>query len=160
MVAPDDITGAVWAAPGEPGTLWRRRGPAITAHYLACPAVRFQLYLAYQDGLPSGGFLLSFVNCVARIADLWVTNPNEERYERVYRLAIAASYEDGQVAELTTYASIPSRVAALLRCGFQDCLRDHLMVSSRDGLPTEAFDCQMLDNDAAFLQGPRPTFLT
>lgn len=159
-VQPSDVPDRIWSAKGEPGTLWRRRDAGITAYYLACPGVRFGLFLARENREPQGCFLLSFLPGVAKIADLWVVDPTRERYECMYRLATVAAHQDGGAAEMLTYSSIESRTAALERAGFRIQLDDKLMALSRSSLPQQAIDCQMLDNDTAFLHGRNPFYLT
>jgi hypothetical protein len=159
-VSPTAVPDAVWSAAGVPGTLWRLREARIAAYFLACPSIEFQLYLALKDGSPQGGFLLSFAPGVARIADLWVVEPSTDRLEAMYRLALVAAYSTGHAAEVVSYASIDSRADALGRCGFRALIESDLMAYSATGCPTEAIDCQMIDNDAAFLYDLAPEYLT
>jgi hypothetical protein len=159
-VEPNSVPCHIWIASGEPGALWRKRSPEVISYYLRCPAVKFRLFLARENSSPQGAFVLAITNGVARIADLWLINASEERYERVYRLAVAASYEFEEVAEVSAYSSIASRTAALRRCGFRSQRESQLMAFSRVDLPIRTFDCQMIDNDAAFLHGESPAYLT
>jgi hypothetical protein len=150
----------IWTARGEPGTLWRRRSPSLAAYYLACPGVRFRLFLARENGVARGCFLLALCNGTARIADLWLVNANQVGYERMYCLALVASQEAEDVAEVIAYSSIVSRAGALQRCGFRCHSELRLMAYSQGGLPFQTLDCQMIDNDAAFLHGAGPAYLT
>jgi hypothetical protein len=158
-VEPEAVAVELWKAPADEGTLQRQRSAGATHYFLTCPAVRFEFFLARENGIAQGGFLIGYAGGQARIVDLWVQAPSIEQYAPCYQLACAACCADSRVAEIVTWASVDKRKRALERCGFRVLdERPFMAFAASQALPG-AVDCQMLDNDAAFLSG-RYRYLT
>ena len=158
-IAPDRVPAELWSLPASPWTV-RERSPPVYAHYLACPFTRFELFLIHRQRQLAGGFLIGFALGQARVADVWLLDPTSEAYEAAYRLALVASLTDPHIAEVIALASIASRFAALQRCGFREFRREPIMVFPAKNVPEAGFDCQLLDNDLAFLTFGTPAYVT
>ena len=159
-LAPAAFPASIWGIAGEAGSLWRRRSAALLDYFGQCPRVRFRSFLIRQGGVAVGAFVLAVAQGLARVADLWLEEPSAARYTQAYRLAIGAARAQPDAAEITAYAALPLRRQALVACGFRPQLETPLMVLGAAHSPDLRFDCQMLDNDAAFLYGRSPAYLT
>lgn len=155
-VKPDEIDERGWQVRSGQGVLRDRRAEVYT-RYLKCPFMRFALYLAENEGIPAGCFLLGFAPGEARVADLWLFEGSES-YEEMYRLAVWAAKADPTTAEITTCASTPTRRDALMRCGFRRWGSEPIMVYPGRMATQCEYDCQLLDNDEAFLITAAPAY--
>lgn len=158
-VFPNQVPDEIWS---PPATQWavRQRSPALYAYYLACPIVRFELFLIRRGAQPAGCCLIGFVHGQARVADLWLIEESPENYAAGYKLALMAALTDPTVAEVVVHVSIPPRIDALMRCGFREYWREPVMVLPADSTPPDGFDCQLLDNDEAYLTTGATAYLT
>ena len=159
LVTPDFVPTELWFPP-TPSWAARERGPALYSHYLACPFVRFELFLFRFREQPVGGCLLGFASGQARVADLWLVKESADWFEAAYQAALAASLTDPTIAEVIACASIDPRLNALGQCGFREYRRESILVLPADRAPRDGFDCQLLDNDTAFLTLGSPEYVT
>lgn len=157
--APNRVPAELWS-PAAAGAAARERSPAGYACYLACPFLRFELFLARRGQQPAGCFLIGFVQGQARVADLWLREPSPEAYEAAYRLALAAALTDPAAVEVIASASVAARLEALRRCGLREYRREPIQVWPADQAPPDGFDCQMAENDTAFLAFEAPVYMT
>jgi hypothetical protein len=158
-ISPTAVPAELWSPHASPWPT-RERSSFVYAHYLACPFMRFQLFLIHLRQRPVGCILIGFALGQARVADVWVIEPSPECYEAAYRLALVASLTDPTVVEVIALASIPWRLDALQRCGFREFRRESIMVCPFEDVPSGGFDCQLLDNDTAFLTFSAPSYVT
>jgi hypothetical protein len=158
-ISPDRVPAEVWT-PATQTWAARERGPEVYGYYLACPFMRFELFLVRRQQQPVGCFLIGFDLGQARLADVWVLQPSAEWYEAAYRLALVASLTDRTVVEVITMASMAWRLEALKRCGFREFRRESVMVLAEQDVPVEGLDCQLVDNDIAFLTSGTPAYVT
>jgi hypothetical protein len=149
-VEPNDVPAELWSLPSSVYAT-RERLPATYAYYRACPFARFKLFLLRHQRQPTGCVLLSFVLGQARVADLWLREETPEGHEAAYSLALVASLTDPATAEVIACAAIGPRIDALQRCGFREYRREAIMVGGKGDSALNGFDCQLLDNDIAFL---------
>jgi hypothetical protein len=159
LIGPDRVPNDLWSMGAAPWAA-RERLPLVYAHYLGCPFMRFRLFLIHRQQRPVGCFLIGFVLGQARVADLWLLEQSPEWYDAAYRLALVASLTDPTVVEVIGLASIRWRLDALKRCGFREFRREPVMVCPFEDVPPDGFDCQLLDNDTAFLTFGTPSFVT
>jgi hypothetical protein len=182
--------GALWAlsAPGAPGTDWlaRRilvddlaelrallpyprpgiavaeRSAARLAYALACPIVPMALYLVERAGRAQGYFLLASTRGQARIADCWVDSDARGDWWGMLRCAVVQAASDPQAAEIVGWANDPLTAGALEACGFRARVSSTIQLRPSAGaeLPPDTLRVQMLDSDAAYLQGRRSDLWT
>jgi hypothetical protein len=157
--APEAIPETLWEAGGE-GALRRKRTAASAAYFLSCPGADCRLYLAREGGQPQGCIVVACVKGQARIADLWVSEPDEDRYRAMYGLACQACYDFPEAAEAVGYAAIDSRLEAMKKSGFAPVKELPVGIFTRGSAAGGPVDWQMIDNDAAFLSGSSPAYYT
>jgi hypothetical protein len=145
------------------------RSPAQFQYFMTCPVARFALYLVQHDGVPRGYFLLSFTPGQARVADAWIIrDPKEaivgypEAWMALYRLAVAAAFEDSNSAEITAASCLTAAQHALEAIGFRRHRSLPVMLSDPkkrlSGAPMAHL--QLIDNDFAFWHPGRPDYET
>jgi hypothetical protein len=137
------------------------RSPAQFRYLMTCPVTRFALYLIRQHGVPRGYFLLSFTPGQARVADTWIVGDYED-WTALYRLAIAAAFEDPKTAEVTAASCLNAGQRALEGIGFRRHRTLPVMVSDpkRRFSETPMPHLQLIDNDFAFWHPGRPDYET
>jgi hypothetical protein len=122
--------------------------------------VRFELFVVRHQQQPVGCFLIGFTQGQARVVDSWLLQPSLEGYEAAYRLALVAAFTRTEAVEVIASASTSERLRALERCGFREFRREPVLVWPADKRPPDGFDCQMVDNDTAFLASETPSYMT
>lgn len=94
------------------------------------------------------------------MADLWLMRELPNAYKAAYRLALAAALTDPTAVEVIACASTTMRQEALRHCRFREYRHESIMVLTSEQVPPEGFDCQLLDNDTAFLTFGRRDYVT
>ncbi|HEX4809727.1 MAG TPA: hypothetical protein VH325_12395 [Bryobacteraceae bacterium] len=130
--------------------------------YLAsCPVARFALFLVKQQAVPRGYFLLSFTPGQARVADAWIIG-GSEAWKVLYRLAVAAAFENASIAEITAASCLNVGQRALEQIGFRRHRTLPIMLSDPKkrlaGTPIPHL--QLIDSDFAFWHPGRPDYET
>jgi hypothetical protein len=138
------------------------RGAALFRYLEQCPIARHELYVARAGGRLKGYFLLSFVPGQARVADAWVNGGETYEWDALYRLAVRAAFDAGDVAEITAAAAVEASQYALTQCGFRMYQALPVMLFDPKGALAGAppVHWQMIDNDFSFLHQGRPEYTT
>jgi hypothetical protein len=153
-----EATASDWAAVS---TLTHERGEGFFRYLQQCPAARFLGFRILHEGRRSGFFALSVVGEQTRVAGVLPEEPSPEHWRAALSLAQAAALRFTNTSELVARTSAEAGKVAAPQAGMR--LRGQAPVflfRRRDkeaGLPLQ---CQMWDDDSAFLGGSSPEFLT
>jgi hypothetical protein len=116
--------------------------------------------LVRRQSQPVGCFLLGCDAGQARVADVWLLQQTVEWYEAAVQLALVASLTNPTVVEVIASASTAPLMEGFQRCAFDVFRRERIMVFPPSNLPADGYDCQLLDNDMAFLSSGAPAYVT
>jgi len=136
------------------------RGEHLFRYVLDCPIAPTGLYVIEREGRPRGYFLLSFARRQARLADYWVDSEDPADWRALIQCAVREALKHPCAAELATWASDAACTARLQECGFhvRGTLPVQMLAPRNPELAGRTLRVQMLDNDAAYLHGPRNAF--
>ncbi len=137
------------------------RPNAFFRYLQKCPDAVVRVFDIHNGGRNEGRVAMSFVRNQARLLGLWPTSPSSEGLRAAYALAQQAARNTGCAFEITAAGSTAASEQAAADSGFRIMRRDPVYLLRRNGnLPPIPFEFQMADNDAGFLNGGRPEFLT
>lgn len=128
------------------------RPPAFFEYLLRCPVARFRLFAIFEEGDPKGHFAIVVIAGQARIARVWLRQPNQDAWAAAYFLARRTASEwKGANEIVVTGSGDTSRRAALDR-GFRIMGENVVyMLDKKDTLHLSPdFQFQLSDDDEAF----------
>lgn len=138
------------------------RAPGFFEYLQRCPAMRMRIYEVHDKSGPRGHFAVGLVRGQARVAGVWIRNPDAEAWQRAFCLAqLAAKRFDGACEVAAAGTSGVSEQAAIA-AGFRIQVRVPIFLLNRKGklaLPPD-FQFQLSDDDSIFLDGGVPSYLT
>lgn len=138
------------------------RTSAFFQYYLRCPSIKFQLYQAENDNRPQGYFVMGVLRGQARIAGVWLRDPNPEAWRAVYSLAQSVAVRQREATEIAAAGTLGSSEEAAVQCGFRRTGTVPVYLLNRKGkldLP-KSFQFQLSDNDEAFFDTGQSTYWT
>jgi hypothetical protein len=160
-IAPHEISSAIYAAASSE-SVFTPRPPAFFDYLLRCPEVPFHLYGIFDQQGARGHFAISLVRGQARIAGVWLIEPTAEAWATAYSLAMTTLRTiPGAKEILTAGCDAMSKQGAAL-AGFRIVEGAEISLldeKNRLSLPSD-FQLQLGDDDAAFLDTGRPTYVT
>jgi len=155
-VASADLNG-VEAPAVDTGRAWR---PNAFFRYLEnCPVAKVRVYDLQRDRLAAGRVALSLCSEQARVLGVWLNQASDDALRVAYTLAQNAAQP---ALEITVSGSTAESRQAAVAAGFRILQHAPVYLIRRKGnLPALPFEFQMADsNDAGFLAGDRPEFMT
>ena len=136
-----------------PAVLTRERCVGFFEYLEKCPSARFQSFHILERGRKSGFFSLAYIAGQARVAGVWLENPDVSCWRVAFQLAqkAALTYSDASeiVARTTGEASAIAASQAGMRLRGQAPVFLFRRASTSRLLPLQF---QMVDNDEVFLK--------
>lgn len=156
---PEQVPEFLWEPAAGAGAV-RVRSAALMQYFLDCPAGTFRFWLLLDHGRPAGAALVNSVARQARICDIWLAATSSSSAAGALSALVAALRAQGGDAEAVLWGSTAEWTAAARACGFAPAGRRPVMVCPEDVLHCGPLELSMLADDAAYLGGGRPGYLT
>lgn len=126
-----------------------------------CPSVRLLRFHLLNGGKKVGFFAIALVAYQARLAGMWLDQPTQENWRIAFHVAQDVALHHTSAAEIVARTAAETSGIAATEAGLRVHSRTPVYLFRRaaggDGLPLQF---QLLDDDAVFLGGRRPEFLT
>jgi hypothetical protein len=136
------------------------RPPAFFDYLLRCPAMRVRLYGIQDERGPNGHFAIGVVHGQARIAGVWMRDPDREAWQAAYSLAQQAAMRLEGVCEIVAAGTIGSSEQAAVRSGLRIMWYTPVYLLNRKSefaLPA-SFQFQLSDDDAFYLDTGKASY--
>ncbi len=160
-IAPHQIAPEIYS-PAAPHTGFAPRPPSFFEYLLRCPEVPFRLFGIVDRGVAKGHFLIGVLRGQARIAGVWLIEPTAAAWAAGYCIATEAARAIPDANEIVAAgsdrASKEGAAMAGLRIG-KGADVSVLDENKRLSLPAD-FQVQLCDDDAAFLDIGKPSYVT
>jgi len=138
------------------------RPPGFFEYLLRCPVMRIRLYGIQDNRGPQGHFAIGVLRGQARLAGVWLRDPNPDAWPAAFSLAQqAAAQLEGSVEFIAAGTEGPSERAAA-RSGLHIIEHTPVYLLNRKGklaLPPD-FQFQLSDRDSLFLDPGMSSYLT
>ena len=142
--------------------LFSPRSPCFFEYLLRHPRIRWELHMLSNRDTVEGYFALGVVRGQARVAGVWLCNPNQEHWRIAYSLAQQAAVRVPEAYEIAAMGSMGPSGDAAAQSGMHIMRSTPVYLLNKTGrfiLPND-FQFQMSDDDAAFLDIGRPCYFT
>jgi hypothetical protein len=160
-IEPREISGeSYWS--GASNAIFSPRPPAFFEYFLRCPVTKFRLYGIKGDRELKGHFVIGVLRGQARVAGVWLREPNQNAWAAAYFLARQAAMCLKGVNEVVALGSEgPSRAGAV-QVGFRVMSGPMVyMLDKRKKLSLAPdFQFQLCDGDLAFLDSGSSSYWT
>jgi hypothetical protein len=160
-IEPGRISGESYVSRAD-GASFSPRPPEFFEYLLRCPSARFSLYGIMAEGELMGHFVTSVLRGQARVAGVWLREPNQETWAAAFFLARHTALGLKETNEVVVFGSgSPSRTGAA-RAGFRIMPGPAVyMLDKKNRLSLSPnFQFQLADNDFAFLDSGRSSYWT
>jgi hypothetical protein len=129
------------------------RPPAFLEYLLRCPVARFRLYGIFDGGEPKGHFTIALVRGQARIARVWLRQPDQDAWAAVYYLARRFAERDKETCEVVVAGSGQTSSEGATQAGFHrmGAPAVYLLNKTKNLRLSPGFQFQLSDDDEAFL---------
>ncbi len=144
------------------GTGFAPRPPSFFDYLLRCPEVPFRLYGIFEQGVAKGHFSIGLLRGQARLAGAWLIEPSPAAWAAAYSLATEAARAIPNANEILAAGCDQASLQGATRAGFRIVKGPDVSVldeKKRLSLPAD-FQVQLCDDDAAFLDVGKPTYVT
>ena len=138
------------------------RPPAFFEYLLRCPVMRIRLYGIRDKRGPKGHFAIGVLRGQARVAGVWLREPDRDTWQAAFSLAQQAAMRlDGAYEIVAGGTEGPSKEGAT-RSGFRILGNTPVYLPNKKGklTPPPNFQFQLSDNDSLFLDSGDYSFLS
>jgi hypothetical protein len=138
------------------------RPPAFFEYLLRCPAARFTLHGIMADGELMGHFVISVLRGQARVAGVWLREPNLETWTAAFFLARQTASGLKGSNEVVVFGSEGPSHTAAAQAGFRITPGPvvYLLDKQKKLSLSPNFQFQLADGDLAFLDNGRSSYWT
>jgi hypothetical protein len=143
-------------------TCFSPRPPEFFEYLLRCPAMRIHLYGIQDKRGPRGHFAVGVLRGQARVAGVWLREPDQDAWQAAFTLAQQAAMQlDGAYEIVAAGTEGPSKEGAV-RSGLRILGQTPVYLLNKKGKLALApdFQFQLSDDDALFLDSGESSFLS
>jgi hypothetical protein len=138
------------------------RSPGFFEYLLRCPVIRTRLYAIRDKDGPRGHFAVGVLRGQARVAGVWLSDPNLQAWQAAWSLAQKAAGRLEGACEIATAGSEGISEQAAVHAGLRIAGHTPVFLLNKKGklsLPPD-FQFQLSDDDAFFLDAGNSSYWT
>lgn len=160
-ISPGEVSEHIYSR-DMPDTCFSPRTPGFFEYLLRCPVMQIRLYGIKDKHGPKGHFAIGVLRGQARVAGVWLAEPDREAWQDVFSLAQQAAHQIEGACEIVIAGSYGPSQQAAIGSGLRILGDSTVYLLNKKGkltLPPN-FQFQLSDYDGLFLDSGSTSYLT